>query len=71
VSGRPDTAEEIRQRLLLLGLEPERVDLAWIARIKADVEASIAALRSEPGFAAALPMFRPELGRRLRELPQP
>ena len=63
MSPRPETIDEIRIRLAALGLDPARVDLAWIAKIKADVEASIAALRTEPGFAAASPLFRPELGR--------
>jgi hypothetical protein len=54
------TATTLREALTLMGLDADAVDLDWIARIMAQTEDTIAALRSEPGFASEEPLFKPE-----------
>ena len=51
----PAAVDEIRAALVALGLDPGLVDLPWVAAVKADAEARIAAGRSDPGFADAVP----------------
>jgi hypothetical protein len=49
--------EALRQAFADAGLDPAGIDLAWLARFKINTEASIAAARSDPAFAAAKPAF--------------
>ena len=53
-------SKEIRSRLVSLGLNPDVVDLEWIAGIETDVQAAIDAFRNDPEFASAEPLFQPE-----------
>jgi hypothetical protein len=46
--------EGIKAMLERVGLDPSRVDLEWLARIKHDTELKIAEQKSTPEFAAAL-----------------
>ena len=49
----PLSAEAVRAILERLGLDPNGVDLEWIARVKHDTEQRIAEYRNGPAFAAA------------------
>ena len=51
---------EVRTRIVALGLDPDVVDLEWIANIESDVEVAIDAYRKDPEFTTAKPLFRPE-----------
>ena len=51
---------EVRARIDSLGLDPDVVDLEWIANIGSDVEAAIDAYRKNPEFTTTTPLFRPE-----------
>ena len=60
---------EVRSRIVALGLDPDVVDLEWIANIESDVEAAIDAYRKEPEFIETKPLFQPEqsFGRTTRD----
>jgi len=60
---------EVQTRIVALGLDPDVVDLEWIANIESDVEAAIDAYRQEPEFIETKPLFQPEqsFGRITRE----
>ena len=60
---------EVRTRIVALGLDPDVVDLEWIANIESDVEAAIDAYRKEPEFIETKPLFQPEqsFGRTTRD----
>ena len=62
-------SREVRTRIIALGLDPDVVDLEWIANIESDVEAAIDAYRKEPEFIETKPLFQPEqsFGRTTRE----
>jgi hypothetical protein len=47
-------AAAVGRELERLGLDPKGVDLAWIARVKADAEERIAEFRDDPQFVAAV-----------------
>jgi hypothetical protein len=53
-------SKEVRARLVSLGLDPDVVDLEWIANMESDVESAIDAYRKEPEFIEAKPLFEPE-----------
>ena len=60
---------EVQTRIVALGLDPDVVDLEWIANIESDVEAAIDAYRKEPEFIETKPLFQPEqsFGRTTRD----
>jgi hypothetical protein len=49
-----DATDAIRTALLGLGLDPNGVDLDWIAQVKHDTEQRIAEYRHDAEFAAAV-----------------
>jgi hypothetical protein len=49
-----DITDAIRTALLRLGLDPNGVDLDWIAQVKQDTEQRIAEYRQGAEFAAAV-----------------
>ena len=51
---------EIRSQIAALGLDPDVVDLDWIANIESDVEVAIDAYRKAPEFVETKPLFQPE-----------
>jgi len=50
----------LRNTLARMGLKPEAIDLDRTARIARQTEEIISALRSEPGFGSAEPLYQPE-----------
>jgi len=56
----PSDSSSLRNTLERMGLNPEAVDLDWTARIARQTEEIISALRSEPGFSSAEPLYQPE-----------
>ena len=60
---------EVRTRIVALGLDPDVVDLEWIANIESDVEVAIDAYRKAPEFVETKPLFQPEqsFGRTTKE----
>jgi hypothetical protein len=45
--------------LAAAGIDPTGLDLPWLAKLKAETEAMIAAGRDEPDFPKAAPAFNP------------
>lgn len=54
---KPADIEKIRTTLIAVGLNPELVDLPWLARVKADAEERIAAAHGEADFSDSEPFF--------------
>jgi len=52
-------AQVLEDALRSAGIDPEGLDLAWLARLKAETEAMIDAGRGEPGFGDAVPAWNP------------
>lgn len=50
-------AKALEEALRSAGIDPAGLDLAWLARLKAETEAMIDAGRGEPGFADAVPAW--------------
>ena len=52
-------AQALEGALAAAGIDPAGLDLAWLARLKAETEAMIDAGRREPGFGDAVPAWNP------------
>ena len=52
-------AKALEGALTAAGIDPEGLDLEWLAQLKVETETMIDAGRGEPGFAEAVPAWNP------------